>query len=261
MFQMLDQQADGVHLWSVVGCGCNLDDETDALVLGIIDDVRAAYGEERILNAAALEVDEDQASLFNPEPLRTAFRLGLPDPSEEGNKPLALTNYRSEAAEIVARRALKAAYSIDFPAAPQVTKPNPNQPVLGFDGWGIMVESTDAYALVLVQVKGTDEAKWPPKVTDELVKECKAVPKKPDRISRALATLITLVDTPSVKRALFRMLENLGNSLLPRLIVAPVVVRGKTTSKAEDLQPLRAASPEFSPAIARGVTLSRCRFD
>ena len=70
MFQMLDQQADGVHLWSVVGCGCNIDDETDELVLGIIDDVRAAYGEERILNAAALEVDEDQGNSLCIKALR-----------------------------------------------------------------------------------------------------------------------------------------------------------------------------------------------
>jgi hypothetical protein len=255
-FQVLERHTDGKHQWAVVGCACDLSNEDDDLVQLIVTEIRDSYGESEVLRLAELETDGSDEGLFDLGPIRAAFRLGLPDPNSEGHKPPQLTNYRSEATEMVARRALAAIHAVGFHVAPQIGKVNPNQPILGFDGWGIMGDDDSNFALVLVQVKATDEDVTPPSVTRELVEECARVPRNPGPICRALAVLVMHVQSPPIRRALIRMLELLGRSHMPQLVVAPVIVRGQTTAQGGDLDPLRHSATDFAPAIGRGVVLS-----
>jgi hypothetical protein len=53
-----------------------------------------------------------------------------------------------------------------------------------------------------------------------------------------------------------RMLEELGNNQLPNMYVAPAIVRGITTSDINDLQPIRQAASDYTPAIGRGLSVS-----
>jgi hypothetical protein len=53
-----------------------------------------------------------------------------------------------------------------------------------------------------------------------------------------------------------RMLEALGRGTLPRLVIAPVIIRGQVEAHRDDLEPLRSSSTAFAPAVGRGVTVS-----
>ena len=155
---------------------------------------------------------------------------------------------------MVARGALAAAYDVKFHVAPQRGKTNADQPVRGFDGWGIVGSEEDGYAFVLVQVKGTEEEARPPAEAHTLLEECKRVPRQRGPLSRALTVLlISLKDSP-LRVAILRMIETLGKGSLPRILVAPVIVRGHYPAHIEDLEPLRRARDEFSPATSYGVT-------
>ena len=248
----------GEHGWAVVHCSCDLTNKDDELVRHTIAAVRAAYGEDRVLEIAAPpEADPDVERLFDLDGIKRAIRKGLPDPAKEASKkPEHLKNYRSETAEMLAKGALVAAYKIAFPVAPQRGKPNANQPILGFDHWGVE-EIDGGAALALVQVKGTHDDGVPPDVASVLATECKRVPTQVDEICRTITVLVLALDGNPLQIALLHMLEELGNDRLPKLIVAPVVVRGGTTiSSLDDLTPCRDVSADFMPAISRGVTVS-----
>ena len=187
-----------------------------------------------------------------------AIRAGMPDPeSERGSgKPSHLRNYRSEAAELIAQEVLAKAYRIRFPASPQATKGNANQPVLGFDGWGLLDLDDGAVALVLVQVKASDHDRRPPDVAKVLVDECCRVPREPDKLCRALTAMLVLLDATDFKPRLLAMLQSLGLGSLPPLVVCPVIVRGTVAADMDDLATLRTAESRFEPARARGLCVS-----
>jgi hypothetical protein len=222
--------------------------------------VREAYGESIVVAVATNElanVDPGVADAFDLDAIKAGFRLGLPDPEEEkkGGKPPALRNYRSESTEMVARGALAKIHGIAFPAHPQLGKANPNQPFLGFDGWGLLA-TDDGLVLTLVQVKGTDHESSPSPEAHRLAEECKAVPRDVGKLARAISLLVVNVVGQPEKQALVRMLAQLGRGELPKMVVAPVVVRGLTLAEMADLQPVRQASPEYAPAVGRGLAVS-----
>ncbi|MCA9250439.1 MAG: hypothetical protein KDA54_04845 [Phycisphaerales bacterium] len=235
---------------------CQLEKTDDALIAHTVEMVRRSYGEDEIL-ADALDVMQADlaAGNFQTEHLVAAIRQGLPDPSAEGNKPPQLTTYRSQTAELVAKAALSAAYPVEYPAAPQEGAPNPNQPILGFDGWGICRYGGDYFTLVLIQVKGTDDGTSPPAIAEELANECRRVPRDTSVICRALCVLARLLRGGDLQPVVFRMLETLGRGELPSMHVAPAIVRGTVPCQIGDLQPCRDAVAEFAPATARGIAV------
>lgn len=254
-FTVTEHTADGVDAYAVVHCTCDLDSVDDPLLGTTVQLFRDAYGEADILSAA--QPDRAVQSRFNLEAIRRAVRSGLPNPDEEGNKPLSLANFRSEPAEIVARGALASAHNIEFPVSPQMGKTNPNMPILGFDGWGIVLDSARYHhVLVLVQVKGTDDATVPPAEAYKLAEECRRVPREPAKIARALSILALLLKGTDLGDIILTMLEELGGDQLPAMAVAPVVVRGTTLASLGDLEPIQAASRDYRPATALGVSVS-----
>jgi hypothetical protein len=254
VFTVLERHQDEDHQWAVLSCACDPTDDSDALVVSTVTSVRDAYGEAEL--RALAEPDPLVARAFDLEAVLAAFRQGLPDPSVENTKPRQLRNYRSETAEVVARQALAATFGVAFPASPQLGKTNPNQPVLGFDGWGVSSNKEGASALVLVLVKSTDDAARPPGEAHTLAQEFRAVPTKRDALCRALSVLAVVLDDTSVRTIVLGMLESLGQDVVPPLVVAPVIVRGTLSSHIDDLKPVRAARSEIAPAIALGLTVS-----
>lgn len=257
-FTVLSVDTTTQHHWAVVRSACDLMDPADLLLIKTVEMVRNAYGESRITEQAErLMAAEIETGAFSVGHLITAVRDSLPDPSEEGSKKPWLTNYRSEAAEMVARGALASAYSMEFPVAPQQAKPNANQPILGFDGWGLLQIASAHKALVLIQVKGTDENKCPPGEAQKLATECINVPQEHSKISRALVTIFHLLpDDDTLKKDVLLMLEGMGSGNLPTITVAPVVVRGVTDPHVDDLKPVQDVVASLTPALARGATVS-----
>jgi hypothetical protein len=150
------------HAWAVLHCSCDLADPADPLLKRVSTAVRNAYGEAKIIAIAEqINADPSVQLRFNLDAVTKAIRKGLPDPSKEANKPAQLTNFRSEAAEMVAKCALQDAFGIDFPVSPQEGKTNANQPILGFDCWGMLFHGL-ACSVVLVQINGTEDEKAPP---------------------------------------------------------------------------------------------------
>jgi|GEM_PF-1976202 len=253
-------EGDGEHRWAVISCSCNLLAANDLLILETVAFVRSSYGEDAVVQVAQdIMADEIAGGTFSLDHLITAARMGMPDPGAEGDKPPQLTNYRSQAAEMVAKGALARAYSIQYPVAAQETTGNANQPILGFDGWGICEGSNGQYTLVLIQVKATDQKRQPLREALNLVEECKRVPKNPSAIVRALMSMQRLLqsqDNEKLNRAVLRMLESLGKAQLPDMYISPAIIRGTTTSSIDDLQPIRRAAADYAPAITRGVSVS-----
>jgi hypothetical protein len=259
LFKVIHREHDGDHWWAVVHCACNLNQTDDPLVTHIAQRVRDAYGEAEVTTEAALELSEPEESVgdeFNLADVLRGFRRGLPNPEVEAGKIEHMTNYRSEASELVALGALTEAYAIRFPVAPQRGKTNANQPILGFDNWGLITEADGHYILVLVQVKGTEDKRHPPDVVVTLVEECARIKDQQDEICRALSVLLLTLKEPADRRAVKLMLQLLGKDEMPKLIVAPAVVRGLERSHLDDLTPLRTEAPKFAPAVAYGVTVS-----
>jgi hypothetical protein len=254
VFTVLERHQDEEHRWAVLDCTCNPGDNADPLLVLTVAGVREAYGEAEL--RALAEPDPLVANTFDLTAILAAFRQGLPDPAAEGAKPLSLRNYRSETAEIVARHALAATFGVDFPASPQLGKTNPNQPILGFDGWGLLSLADGGRAFVLVLVKGTEDPSRPPGEAHKLAQEFRAAPTKRDALCRALSVLAVVLSDASLKGVILEMLESMGQDVPPRLIVAPVIVRGTLSSHIDDLKPVRAVRGEIAPATGLGLTVS-----
>lgn len=251
------------HYWCTVEGRCdakNLAD--DALVKETAESVRRAYGQDHIMRQAqALSVDAGVRQWFNTselEDILNGFKKGLPDPSVEdkGKKPPALRSYRSEAIEMVAKTALSLAFKFEFPTDPQIGKSNANQPILGFDHWGLLKVEDTQYALILVQVKGTQDSDSPPGVCKDLVAECQRVQSQSAELARALSLLVIAVEGSSLAAPCLTMLAKLGRDELPRLVVAPVVVRGLGTVSKDDLSSLESNAATYAPATACGAAAS-----
>ena len=248
-------ESDGKHRWGVVHCACDLANPSDKLLEKMITVVRDAYGEGELVEF--LEADASVAARFDVSAIVAALRQGMPDPAGEGKKPAPLRNVRSETAELLAEEVLSHVYGIAFPARAQESKGNANQPVLGFDGWGLLA-SQGGMSLVLLSVKASDDAQRPPAITDVIADECKRMPKEPDKLCRALGALQALLKRkPEVRTEIVRMLERLGKGELPELVVAPVLVRGNTKADLADLATLRARTGDYDPpAVACGAVVS-----
>ena len=231
------------HHWRVLQGAADPSDPTDPVVALIAAELRAAYGETHVLDRVAqLEADPSVAQRFDTEAIIAAIREGLPDASAEQKKPAPLRNYRSETGEMVARVALRKQAGVAFPVAGQLTKGNANQPILGFDGWGLLRAGQDS-RLVLVQVKCTDDPRRPPGEATRLHAECQRAPDERGKIARALTALAAIVTDQDLLVGVVRMLQLLGNGTIPPIVVAPVIVRGEVASTVEDLGMLRAAPP------------------
>lgn len=260
-YDVLDKEEDRDHQWAVVRCSCDLENGDDPLVQHTVEFIREAYGEKRLrarleANAAALEPDPLVIKKFKVDSVLRAFRMGLPDPEKEANKPPQLTNYRSETTEFVARAALQAAYGISFPTHPQRGKTNQDQPVLGFDGWGIAESPDDRYSLVLIQVKGTESKSCPPPESAVLAEECKQVLQKLGTICRALSVMVLDLEVSSLSDALINLMEHIGEGGTPVVLVAPVVVRGTSEACQGDFGPIREACHGLDPSVGWGVVVT-----
>lgn len=242
------------HLWAVMKIQCEID-ITDSFFDEMVQYVKDVYGQsaiDRIL-ADLLQADEDLE--FDLGALTKAIQLRVPDPASEGKKPSQLTNYRSEAAELVARKALGTCYRVEFPVAAQLVKGNANQPILGFDGWGLFEEDGN-YSLVLIQVKGSEDTKSPPSVAEELISEGKKCTLDLSALGSALMTLVVLINDKALQLVILRMLEKLGNGSLPSIFIAPVIIRGNLEARISDLESLIENAESYLPAMSRGLTAS-----
>jgi hypothetical protein len=162
LYKIAAIECDEQHKWAVVNCQCDLLDDSDAVILEAVSLVRKSYAEEAVIQDAQALIDDGLLEgTFNLLHLTAAIRMGMPDPEAEGNKPPQLTNYRSQSAEMLVKSVLAQIYSFQYPVAAQETTGNPNQPILGFDGWGIHEGINSYYTLVLIQVKATDQDKRP----------------------------------------------------------------------------------------------------
>lgn len=252
MLFAIEVEDDTPHRWIVATCKCNPDDPADTFVGTVVDAIRNSYGEDELVSM--LTVDEGVEQRFDLDAVKKAVRMGLPDPIKEKNKPAQLTNYRSETSEVIARCALTEGHGIAFPSNPQAGKTNANQPVLGFDGWGLLrLDGTAVF--VLVQVKGTEDPGCPPAEANVLAAECARVPVAIDELCRAL-TILALRLNGQDKADIVGMLQLLGRGELPQLAVAPVVVRGTKEGCFEDMRPIRLAVSTFLPAFALGAVVS-----
>jgi hypothetical protein len=253
----------GDHQWAVVLESCDLNAFDDGLLKHAVDAIRAAYGEQELRDLAEneplLNVPEPAEGIggFDTEHLIQAFRSSLPDPAAEGAKPAHLSNYRSETTEIIAREALGAVFGMATPPALHATKGNRNQPILGYDGWSVMNQSSGELALVLIQVKGTDDANRPPSQAEKLVVECGAVITEVAKLKGFLAACaLRCKGTPFCARLLLMLVELEKTAKVANLVVSPIIIRGFVTADLEDLQSLRAATGTFAHAKARGMSLS-----
>lgn len=245
------------HEWVMACAKCDLDDPSDRLVTTTVDLVRRSYGESAVAaDAVEIFADEIAAGTFQMDHLTAAMRMGLPDPAKEGNKPPQLTNYRSQTAEMIAKGALAKAYHFEYPAAPQEGSANPNQPILGFDGWGFVGDGNGGIALGLIQVKATEAAKSPPPDATALADECKRVPTDVSALCRALTLLARLLHGDPLQSHVLQMLEQLGQGRLPAMRIAPAVVRGLSAGSLTDLDPVRQAVADLSPASLRAVVVT-----
>lgn len=229
----MDLKQHNGHSLSVLSYECDIAIEGDLFFAHMVEMARDVYGEYLLSDLP--EPDPSVASSFDLGAIQKAIREGMPDPDNEATKPENLRNYRSEAAELVARKALSDSYGFVYPAAAQVVKGNAVQPILGFDGWGLIELEEDSWAFVVIQVKGSDEDKSPPTVVSELIQECKMAPNEPPKLCRAITSILALVSDQEIKNVLLRMLEKLGQNKPLKLIVAPVVVRGKVHSCMDDI--------------------------
>lgn len=255
---------DGDHVWAVVQEKCDLTDEQDRMLLHAVTTIREAYGEREIRemaeNAPLIEVPEpaDGVSISFPvDLLMSAFRSSLPDPTAEGDKVPHLTNYRSETTELLARAALSVVYGFATPPTLHAAKGNRNQPILGFDGWSVMQVTDGNLALVLLQVKGTEDSARPPRVAVELIAECgRAVTDFGKLKGFLMACLVRCQGTEFQVPLMNMIIELERDDRIVNTVLAPVIVRGSHESHIDDLSTLRGATISFLHARARGMTLS-----
>lgn len=186
-----------------------------------------------------------------------ALRSSLPNPDEEGKKPAQLTNYRSETAEIIARAALSAVYGFAVPPALHATKGNRNQPILGFDGWSVMNMKDGELALVLLQVKATDDTSRPPGEAAKLIVECGRAVTDTGKLKGFLMACVLRCRGTPFQSPLLRMVVGLETTgKISKMVVSPVIIRGKVAADLEDLRSLRDATTAYIHAKAHGMTLS-----
>jgi hypothetical protein len=67
--------------------------------------------------------------------------------------------------------------------------------------------------------------------------------------------VLTLKDSP-YQTIVVEMLEILGQDALPKIFVAPVVIRGTLIAHSDDLSPIRTAFQDITPIAGRGVVMS-----
>lgn len=242
------------HSWTVCVNECDFSATDDATVAHMAQAVRDAYGESEIVEM--LIPDSDVADAFDVKLVLAGFRKGLPDPEDEKTKPINLRNYRSETCEFFARETLKIIHKIETPGALHAGKGNAMQPLLGFDGWGLKLTDTGDAALVLIQVKGSDDGASPPQVAAELANECLRIAPQTDKLARAISAALMRVKGTAFVEPLLRMLEQLGAEKSINLVVAPVVVRGQVEAKMTDLKPVRDAHPHFGPVVTMGMSVA-----
>lgn len=256
-YTITQREAISHHEWAIAVAVCDLSDDNDCLLTTTVDLVRRSYGEGAVMSdAEALMSEEIVSGTFNLEHLRTAFREGLPDPNKEGNKPAQLTNYRSQSAEMAAKAALAQAYNLQYPAAPQEGATNPNQPILGFDGWGILQTGEDSMHFALIQVKATDATTSPPPDSVKLADECRRAPTDRTTICRALSAHVRFLRGDPLQRFVFRILESLGRGGNIPIVVSPVVVRGTTTASFTDLDPIISIVNDSFPIPIKAIVVS-----
>lgn len=248
-FQESSAQDDGPHVWHIASLQCSTE-EGDPLIDDLAGYLREAYGEQVILQAA-ISVEEN----FDLERVRKGIRKGLPDPEEEGNKPDHLKNFRSETAELLAKKTLSEIFGFKFPVHAQEGKRNATQPVLGFDGGGF-VEIDGEYYLALIETKGTEDSSSPPEVTEDLAEECRDVPESESKISRSLSMIGTRASDDEIITVVARLLEKIGNGESIEMVISPVVVRGSNDPDFEDLAPVIEVCHNLEPNRGRGVSIS-----
>jgi len=246
------------HLWGIAVATCDLEDRNDRLVAATIALVRKSYSENAVLTAAeALLSDEIESGVFNLQHLKAAIREGFPNPEKEKGKPVQLTNYRSQSAEMVAKLALSKAYNYQYPVAPQDGAANPNQPILGFDGWGILEGDDGLLSLALIQVKATDVNKSPPDDSKKLAEECRRAPTDRSAICRTLTLMCRLMHGDPLQTAVLKMLEKMGRSNDNiSIVISPAVVRGLTTATASDFAPILSICDDVLPSSIRAIAVS-----
>lgn len=245
------------HQWKIAFVKCDLSDENDVLIEKTIDLVRRSYGEGKVIaDAESLLATEIASGTFDLEHLKAAIREGLPDPKKEGDKPKQLTNYRSQSAEMIAKSALAKAYGFEYPAAPQEGTLNPNQPILGFDGWGILKDGTEEISIALIQVKATDSNSSPPSDAEKLAVECQKVPRDRSALCRALTVLTIQLHGDPLQPLVMRMLEKIGKMESIPIIISPVVVRGRTDAKVTDFDPIKLIANSILPTPIHAIAVS-----
>lgn len=238
-FHVAEARTEAPHRWTALQGQSDPSAAADPLVVAVADELRRAYGEEHLRGRLhELTSDPAVANRFDLDAVMRGFRAGLPDPAAEASKPASLRNYRSETGEMVARLALAQHEGVRFPAAGQLGKGNANQPVFGFDGWGVQAD-----ALVLVQVKATDDVSRPPAESANLHAECRRAPTEQGKIARTLGAMAVQATDQAILPTLFALLESIGRGLAPKLRVAPVLVRGQVPAHMDDLRDLRASPP------------------
>jgi hypothetical protein len=257
-FTITALESTGSHMWGIAVATCNLEDDGDKLVATIVDLIRKSYGEQSLIQDVEVLLSEDiNSGIFELKYLQAALRESLPDPDREGKKPVHLTNYRSQTAEMIAKAALAKVYNYQYPVSPQVGTPNPNQPIQGFDGWGIVETSDGLPSLALIQVKATDSVESPPDVSNILAKECLKAPKEKQFIVRALSIMFRHMSGDPLRMKIAKMLEILGHSdgVIP-ILVSPVIVRGITNATANDFEPITGISGAVHPACIQAIAVS-----
>ncbi|WP_409265509.1 hypothetical protein [Pseudomonas sp. KCJK8521] len=261
---VVDLVEDGDHHWAVVMEKCDLSDATDKLLALAAQAIRDAYGEQEIREiaeeASFIQLPEPAdtvLSQFNLGDLLASFREGLPNPDAEGNKPGPLSNYRSETAEILAREALARVFKMLTPPSLHATKGNRNQPILGFDGWTLMGLECGGLALVLIQVKATDDQKRPPGEAAKLITECSKAPVDLEKLKGFISACAIRCKGTHFGPVLVSMLAGLHqDKCVKDIIVAPVLIRGVVEADHDDLSTLKSASGSFVGARTRGISLS-----
>lgn len=261
---VVDRIQDGDHQWAVVVEQCDPTNTDDSLVLFTAQAIRDAYGEQEIQAMAEevmlLQLPEPAdvvTAHFSLDDLLASFREGLPDPDAEGKKPAPLSNYRSETAEILAREALKRVFNMATPPSLHATKGNRNQPILGFDGWTLMVLECGSLSLVLVQVKATDDQKRPPGEAEKLIAECSSAPLDIQKLKGFIsACTIRCKGTDFAKTLMELLVELRQKNKLENIVVAPVIIRGLVSANHDDLASLKSAVANFGGARSRGMSIS-----
>jgi hypothetical protein len=244
----------GEHEWIVCTNECDIESDADPTVAHMVQAIRDAYGESEIISE--LSVDPDVVAAFDLQDVLAGLRRSLPNPDAESGKPANLRTYRSETAEFFARETLRMVSDVETPPSLHACKGNAMQPLLGFDGWGLTATSLGPQALVLIQVKGSDDPACPPAVATQLVSECSDVPMDLDKLARALTACAVRVKGTAIFAKLIGMLETLGSGALPPIVVAAVIVRGSVVPQMSDLQPLVTAVTSFGSILILGMSIS-----